>query len=193
MQDTETLGQTLTGLIERVASGDEDAFEELYERTARRVYGLALRIIHNPAMAAETVQEVYLQVWQQAAAYSAIRGTPQSWIFTLTHRRAVDRVRAERSSTERGSRHAQEVNALKHDSVEDTVSRSLMTQAVKGCLSVLTIRESEAIVLAYYDGLTYAQVAHSLGLKLPTVKSRIHSGLARLRQAMEQQGYDKES
>lgn len=191
--DADTTVQTLTGLVSQVGHGDEAAFEELYERTSRRVYGLALRVIQNPAMAAEVVQEVYLQVWTAAGTYDPSRGSPQSWLFTLTHRRAVDRVRSEQSSRERGARHTQEASAVKVDSVDETVHHTIMTETLRSCLSSLTVRQAEAVTLAYYDGLTYAQVADRLGLKLPTAKSRIHGGLARLRAAMEQQGYNAQS
>ncbi|WP_026549634.1 sigma-70 family RNA polymerase sigma factor [Arthrobacter sp. Br18] len=193
VSDPDTTMQTLIGLIGRVGNRDEAAFEALYERTARRVYGLALRVLQNPAMAAEVAQEVYLLVWTTAATYDPSRGSPQSWLFTLTHRRAVDRVRSEQSSRERGARHMQETNALKVDSVEETVHHTIMSETIRACLATLTARQAEAVTLAYYDGLTYVQVADRLGLKLPTAKSRIQSGLARLRTAMEQQGYDAQS
>lgn len=191
--NADTSMSTLIRLINRVAGGDEAAFEALYERTSRRVYGLALRVLQNSAMAAEVAQEVYLLVWTTAGTYDPSRGSPQSWLFTLTHRRAVDRVRSEQSSRERGTRHAQEVSALKVDSVDETVHRTIMTETLRACLSSLTVRQAEAVTLAYYDGLTYAQVADRLGLKLPTAKSRIQSGLVRLRTAMEQQGYNAHS
>ncbi|MBG6215999.1 RNA polymerase sigma-70 factor (ECF subfamily) [Arthrobacter sp. CAN_A6] len=191
--DADTSMHTLENLIRRVGDGEQEAFEALYERTSRRVYGLALRVLQNSAMAAEVAQEVYLLVWTTARTYDPSRGSPQSWLFTLTHRRAVDRVRSEQSSRERGARHAQEVSALKVDSVDETVHHTIMTETLRSCLSSLTVRQAEAVTLAYYDGLTYAQVADRLGLKLPTAKSRIHGGLARLRAAMEQQGYNAQS
>jgi RNA polymerase sigma-70 factor (ECF subfamily) len=191
--DPGTASPTLVGLLSQVGNGDEAAFEALYQRTSRRVYGLALRVLQNPAMAAEVAQEVYLQVWTTAGSYDPSRGSPQSWLFTLTHHRAVDRVRSEQSSRERASRHTREISAVKIDSVDETVHRTLMTETLRACLSTLTDRQAEAIILAYYDGLTYAEVAERLDLKLPTAKSRIHGGLVRLRAAMEQQGYDAQS
>lgn len=185
--------QTLLQLIERVAAGDEIAFEALYEQTVRRVYALALRVILDPAMAAEIVQEVYLQLWLSAGKYNPALGTPQSWIFTLTHRRAVDRVRREQTAATRGSRYAQEIAALKHDTVDETVHHALMTNGLRKCLSSLTDHQAEAIRLAYYGGLTYREVAEVLNLKVPTAKSRIRGGLTTLRKQMEIDGYDHAS
>lgn len=181
---------TLLSLLEEVAGGSEPAFESLYEQTVRRVYRVALNVIKNPAMAAEIVQEVYLLVWTSAGKYDPSLGSPQTWILTLAHRRAVDRVRSEQSSSERGARHAQEMGALKHDSIDETVHRSLMAETVRRCLSSLTDHQAEAIRLAYYGGLTYVEVAEALNLKVPTAKSRIQSGLTKLRRTLEVEGYD---
>ncbi|MHA7263423.1 sigma-70 family RNA polymerase sigma factor [Arthrobacter sp. TMN-37] len=181
---------TLLRLLEEVAGGSESAFESLYEQTVRRVYRVALNVIKNPAMAAEIVQEVYLLVWTSAGKYDPALGSPQTWILTLAHRRAVDRVRSEQSSSERGARHAEEMKALKHDSIDETVHRSLMAETVRRCLSSLTDHQAEAIRLAYYGGLTYVEVAEALNLKVPTAKSRIQSGLVKLRRTLEVEGYD---
>lgn len=183
----------LTELLLRTADGDQPAFAALYEVTCKRVYGLVLRVIKNPAIAAEVVQEVYLLLWTTARQFDSDRGSPQSWIFTLAHRRAVDRVRSEQSSVGRDSAYSQRSAALGEDSVEDTVHHTMMSESVKKCLSSLTPRQAEAINLAYYGGLTYVQVAETLQIKLPTAKSRIQAGLIRLRDAMEADGYDAHS
>ncbi|MHA7155058.1 ECF RNA polymerase sigma factor SigK [Arthrobacter sp. TMN-50] len=183
----------LTALLLRTADGDQLAFADLYEITCKRVYGLALRVIKNPAIAAEVVQEVYLLLWTSAGQFDADRGSPQSWIFTLAHRRAVDRVRSEQSSVGRDAAYSQRSAAVGQDSVEDTVHHTMMTESVKKCLAALTPRQAEAVNLAYYGGLTYVQVAEALQIKLPTAKSRIQAGLIRLRDAMEADGYDAHS
>src|SRR5699024_6980334 len=88
-------------LLELAAAGDPEAFARLYDLLSPRIYGLALRILRDPGYAEETVQEVFLQVWKQAADYRPTLGSVQSWVLTITHRRAVDRVRAESSATRR--------------------------------------------------------------------------------------------
>jgi RNA polymerase sigma-70 factor (ECF subfamily) len=193
MQDSAPSTRTLPQLLEAVALGDEPAFESFYEQTVRRVYRVALNVIKNPSMAAEIVQEVYLLAWTSAGKYDRSLGSPQTWILTLAHRRAVDRVRSEQSSSERGARHALEMTALKHDSLDETVHRSMMAESVRKCLSSLTDHQAEAIRLAYYGGLTYVEVAEALNLKVPTAKSRIQSGLTKLRRSLENEGYDAHS
>ncbi|MHA7295252.1 ECF RNA polymerase sigma factor SigK [Arthrobacter sp. HLT1-21] len=183
----------LTELLLRTADGEQPAFTALYEVTCKRVYGLVLRVIKNPAIAAEVVQEVYLLLWTSAGQFDADRGSPQSWIFTLAHRRAVDRVRSEQSSIGRDAAYSQRAAAVGQDSVEDTVHHTMMSESVRKCLASLTPRQAEAINLAYYGGLTYVQVAETLQIKLPTAKSRIQAGLIRLRNAMEADGYDAHS
>lgn len=184
---------SLVELLLRTADGDQPAFASLYEVTCKRVYGLVLRVIKNPAIAAEVVQEVYLLLWTSAGQFDADRGSPQSWIFTLAHRRAVDRVRSEQSAVGRDVAYIQRAAAVRQVSVEDTVHHTMMSESVRKCLAALTPRQAEAINLAYYGGLTYVQVAETLQIKLPTAKSRIQAGLIRLRDAMEADGYDAHS
>lgn len=186
-------GVDLSDLLRRTADGDQVAFASLYAQTCKRVYGLVLRVIKNAAISAEVVREVYLMLWTTAGQFDAGRGSPQSWIFTLAHRRAVDRVRAEQSATGRDTAYSQRSAAVKVDSVEDTVHHTLMSESVRKCLGSLTDRQAEAINLAYYGGLTYVEVAETLRIKLPTAKSRIQAGLNRLRDALEADGYDSHS
>lgn len=186
-------GSDLADLLRRTADGDQLAFASLYEQTCKRVYGLVLRVIKNAAITAEVVQEVYLMLWTAAGQFDAGRGSPQSWIFTLAHRRAVDRVRSEQSATGRDTAYSQRSAAVKEDTVEDTVHHTLMSESVRKCLDSLTERQAEAINLAYYGGLTYVEVAETLHIKLPTAKSRIQAGLSRLRDALEADGYDSHS
>lgn len=189
MQQTSTEVDELADLLVAIASGDEAAFEDFYRRTVRRVYGLVRRVLRDEAMSAETTQDVYLLIWSRAHSYNPALGTPHNWLFTLTHRRAVDRVRSESRTTERNARYASETSAMKHDQVDETVIHSMMTNATRGCLASLTPRQAEAINLAYYAGMTYQEVAHELEIKLPALKSRIRDGISRLRDCMELEGY----
>ncbi|NOJ61349.1 ECF RNA polymerase sigma factor SigK [Arthrobacter sp. 260] len=186
-------GFDLSDLLRRTADGDQEAFASVYAQTCKRVYGLVLRVIKNAAITAEVVQEVYLMLWTTAGQFDAGRGSPQSWIFTLAHRRAVDRVRSEQSATGRDTAYSQRAAAVKEDSIEETVHHTLMSESVRKCLASLTERQAEAINLAYYGGLTYVEVAETLQIKLPTAKSRIQAGLTRLRDALEADGYDSHS
>ncbi|GAA2173391.1 ECF RNA polymerase sigma factor SigK [Arthrobacter parietis] len=185
---TETLGD----LLFRVAEGDQSAFAGLYEQISRRVHGLVLRVVRNHAISAEVVQEVFLMLWVSADRYKPELGSPEAWIFTLAHRRAVDRVRSEQRSVARDAQYAQKEYFVQ-EPVDERVHHTLMSESVKRCLSSLTDLQAEAIRLAYYGGLTYTEVAEALQVKVPTAKSRIQSGLVCLRNAMEADGYGARS
>ncbi|WP_295650401.1 ECF RNA polymerase sigma factor SigK [Dietzia aurantiaca] len=175
-------------LLELAAGGDLDAFARFYDLLAPRAYGLALRVLRDPGYAEETVQEVFLQVWKQAVDYRPSLGSVQSWVLTITHRRAVDRVRAESSATRRDEVDAAAAAASGSPASDDVaeqvterIGRDEDAARVRGCLETLTDTQRESIEMAYFTGLTYREVADRLGAALPTVKSRIRDGLRRLK------------
>ncbi|WP_305091565.1 ECF RNA polymerase sigma factor SigK [Prescottella sp. R16] len=175
----------LAELLGAVAGGDRDAFAEFYDHTSARVFGLAVRVLRNPALAEELTQEVYLQVWTSTAQqYDPALGSPIGWLMTLTHRRSVDRVRAEQSATDRNHVYGAAHLGRDHDTVSEEVEQRLDEQQVADCLGTLTDTQREAIDLAYYGGRTYREVADHLDLALPTVKSRIRDGLIRLKNCL---------
>lgn len=167
-----------------------DAFGRFYDLMAPRVHGLALRIIRDPGYAEETVQEVFLQVWRQAPAYSPALGSAHSWVLTIAHRRAVDRVRSESSSVRRDEVDAAATAATAGRSVDvaeqvtDEISRTDDAAGVQRCLGELTDNQRRSIEMAYFSGLTYREVAEQLGAALPTIKSRIRDGLRRLKNCL---------
>lgn len=175
------------GLMRRTAGGDIAAFEELYEELAAAVLSLARRVVRDPARAEEITQEVFLQVWRQAPRYRGEEGSVRTWVLTLTHRRAVDVVRASESSRRREEQAARrEIHAVAGPEADAVLAADRV--GVRRCLDALTPLQRESIGLAYYAGLTYAQVAHRLGRGLPAVKTRMRDGLARLRDCVEQSG-----
>lgn len=174
-------------LLELSATGDLDAFARFYDLMSPRVHGLALRILRDSGYAEETVQEVFLQVWKQAADYRPPLGSVQSWVLTITHRRAVDRVRSESSSTRRDEADAAAGPVATDDIAEqvtDQISRDEDATAVRDCLGTLTENQRQSIEMAYFSGLTYREVADRLGAALPTIKSRIRDGLRRLKSCL---------
>lgn len=171
----------LADLLARVALQDQSAFAEFYAQTSRRVYGLARRVLIDPELSEDTTQEVYLQVWNMADRFNPDAGSPMAWLMTLAHRRAVDRVRSEQSSTDREARYGAAMQVKDHDDVVDTVTQRLEAEAVVQCLETLTKTQQESVRLAYYGGLTYREVAEKLGVAVPTIKSRIRDGLIRLK------------
>ncbi|PTR31503.1 RNA polymerase ECF family sigma subunit [Rhodococcus sp. OK519] len=171
----------LRGLLTRTARGDAAAFATFYDRTGPRVYGLVLRVLRDPGFSEETTQEVYLQVWKSAGTFDPDRGSPLSWLMTLAHRRAVDRVRSEQSHTDREIVYETANRTDEFDQVTEEVAHRFERQAVLDCLEALTQIQRQSVTLAYYGGRTYREVASELGVAVPTVKTRIRDGLARLR------------
>jgi RNA polymerase sigma-70 factor (ECF subfamily) len=171
-------------LLRAVAAGDERAFERLYDLVAPRVYGLIRRVLRDPAQAEEVAQEVLVEVWRMAARFDPARGSATAWIFTIAHRRVIDRVRAEQAATDRIARIGTATADTPYDMVDDEVSGRLERRQVRRCLDDLTELQRQAVILAYYQGNTYPQVAELLNAPLPTVKTRMRDGLIRLRDCL---------
>jgi RNA polymerase sigma-70 factor (ECF subfamily) len=171
----------LAALLEQIAQGDRAAFAEFYQLTSRRVYGMARRVLIDAELSEDTTQEVFLQVWQNAAKFDRAAGSPLSWLMTISHRRAVDKVRSSQSATDREARYGASTQDIDHDSVSDEVGSRLEAEAVVRCLGTLTETQQESVRLAYYGGLTYREVAERLNAAVPTIKSRIRDGLIRLK------------
>jgi RNA polymerase sigma-70 factor, ECF subfamily len=171
-------------LLRQVARGDEQAFRALYDQLTARVYGLARRVVRDPAQAEEVAQEALVEVWRTAARFDPAKGSATSWVLTITHRRAVDRVRSAQSGADRERRVAAASVDTPYDDVVEEVTASLEQQQVRRCLQGLTELQREAITLAYYDGFTYREVAEKLDTALPTIKSRMREGLIRMRDCL---------
>jgi len=166
-------------LLELVARSDDRALAELYDRYARSAHGLALRVLRDPALAQDAVQEGFLAVWRHAGSFRAERAKPSTWILTLVHRRAVDLVR--REERRRGDPlEAAPEQASGAATAEEALLRE-RRRTVQAALAQLPAAERQALELAYYGGLTQSELAERLGVPLGTIKSRMFSGLRRLR------------
>jgi RNA polymerase sigma-70 factor, ECF subfamily len=174
--------QDLDHLLGMVARGDHAAFEAVYDRLAGPAYGLIRRVVRDQAQSEEVTQEALLEVWRTASRFDPGRGSAATWVMTIAHRRAVDRVRSAAAAAEREQRAAQPLVA--DDEVAETAAANLEAERVRRCLGGLTELQRESITLAYYGGYTYPEVAGLLHTALGTVKTRIRDGLIRLRDCM---------
>ena len=177
-------GADLDELLTLAGRGDQAAFEAVYDRVAAPVFGMIRRVLRDPAQSEEVAQETLLEVWRNAARFDPARGSAVTWVMTIAHRRAVDRVRSEAAAAQREARAASAAAAVPVDEVAEAVESSLEAERVSRCLDGLTELQRESITLAYYAGYTYPQVASALGVALGTVKTRIRDGLKRLRDCL---------
>jgi len=171
-------------LMAAVARGDQAAFGELYDRVGGTVHGIVRKVVRDPAQSEEVTQEVMVEVWRTAVRFDPDKGSVRTWILTMAHRRAIDRVRSEQSSRDRTERvgHRDQVRAF--DEVAEEVEVRSEHDQVREALSTLTALQREAVELAYYQGYTYREVSELLDTPLGTIKTRMRDGLIRLRDAM---------
>ncbi|MFI9006787.1 ECF RNA polymerase sigma factor SigK [Actinosynnema sp. NPDC053489] len=171
-------------LLGRVARGDEEAFEQLYDRLAGTVFGLVRRVVRDHAQSEEVTQEVLVEVWRTASRFDPRRGSASAWVLTMAHRRAVDRVRSAQAAAQRDQRAADLDVTTPFDEVSEQVAGRLERRQVRRCLGTLTQVQRESVLLAYYQGYTYPEVAALLTVPLGTVKTRMRDGLIRLRDCL---------
>ncbi|TXS21692.1 sigma-70 family RNA polymerase sigma factor [Streptomyces sp. adm13(2018)] len=172
-------------LLLRAANGDREAFADVYDALAQPVMGLARRILRDAGQAEEVAQDVMIEVWRTADRFRPERGTAKAWVLTLTHRRAVDRVRSVQASKDREVRAGMLETDQDFDQVAETVERLDERRRVHRCLAALERHHRVPLVLAYYQGMTCREVAHSLSSPEGTVKSRMRKGLDQLRACLE--------
>ncbi len=169
-------------LVALVARSDEGALAELYDRVGGIAYGLAYRVLWDESLAEDAVQEAFLGLWRAAATFIPERAKASTWILTLVHRRAVDLVRREER---RRSEPLDEAPEASTGSAEDSAWLQFERERVQSALRELPDQQREALELAYYGGFTQSELAERLGQPLGTIKSRMFSGLSRLRELLD--------
>jgi len=164
-------------LLRRLIDGDLDALGAIYDRHAPLVNGLALRILRDSAEAEDVVQDVFVQVWREAARFDGARGSVQAWVCVIARSRAVDRLRRRTARREDGEPATLSVEG--RGSGED---EPVIAATVRKALDRLTAEQREPLELAYYEGLTQVEIAERLREPLGTIKTRMRTGLIRLRE-----------
>lgn len=168
-------------LLARVADGDQEAFGALYDEISPRVFGLIRRLLVDHSQSEEVTQEVFLEIWQSASRYDPGKGGASTWILTMAHRRAVDRIRASQSSRDRDVKIGIRDYVAEYDNVSETVEVSIEHERVKQAMTQLTELQRQAVTLAYYGGYSHSEVARLLSVPIGTVKTRLRDGMIRLR------------
>jgi RNA polymerase sigma-70 factor (ECF subfamily) len=174
-------------LLEAVGRADEDALAELYDRFGRVAYGLALRVLRDPSLAEDAVQEAFLQVWRAAGSFQPERAKARTFVLTFVHRRAVDLVRRE-------ERRRTDPAAAPHETgpgADEEALAGSRREIVRDALSRLPADQREAIELAYFGGLTQSELAERLSQPLGTIKSRMFTGLQRLQDLLVEAGFER--
>ena len=170
--------------LQRIAGGELDALDDLYERYKTMAYSIAYRITNDATLAEDVVQDAFLGVWRNATRYLEARGSVKTWLLSIVHHRAIDAVRRRRPMTDLPDREEAPPAALRLPDVWVEVSANLDADAVRVALTALTDVQREAIELAYYGGLTQVEIAERTGTPLGTVKSRMRLGLLAMRRVL---------
>lgn len=171
-------------LLRRIGGGDRAAFAAFYDIFAARVLGLVRRVLIDPAQSEEVTQEVFLEVWQSAPRFDADRGSASAWLYTLAHRRAVDRVRASEASRGRDERIGIRDLEVAFDSVAEAAEIRVEHTRVARALGKLSPPQRECVLLAYYAGYTHTEISTALSTPLGTIKSRIRDAMMALREEL---------
>ena len=175
---------TLEELLGLVATGDQQAFASLYDLVAPRVLGLIRKVLIDHAQSEEVAQEVFLEIWQNATRFEPGRGAASSWIMTMAHRRAIDRVRASQAGRDRDVRIGIRDIDTAFDQVAESAEITIEHERVSRAMASLTDIQRQAVSLAYYGGYSQSEVAEILSVPLGTVKTRLRDGMIRLREEL---------
>ena len=171
-------------LIRQVANQDREAFGQLYDRFSTLVFTLAMRMLKARSDAEDLLQEVFVQVWRQAQSYSAERGSPEAWIVNIARSRAIDKIRSIRRRERSLVLTDDPSRAESSDNVESSAAESETRLAMNSALANLPEAQRKVLELAYFGGLTQTEIAERLAEPLGTVKTRMRSGIQRLREML---------
>jgi len=177
-------------LLRRIALGDRESFEQLYDRYSGALFSTAYRILNQQEAAEDLLQEVFVQIWEKASLYDPSRGRPLTWAITLTRNRAIDRIRStqrRQKLSEEIEREAEIADYQTDKSTAEEVSLSERNRIVHGAVMQLPPEQRRAIELAFFSGLTQTEITEQLQEPLGTVKARIRRGMMKLRDLLKEE------
>ena len=181
--------QTDEQLMARIQEREPEALAALYDRYSGILKSLIMGVIHNDAEADDLLQEIYMEIWKQAAHYSVQKGKPLGWIVTLTRRRSIDRLRKKQAYARAEERlqneTEQQPEAWVHNSTQDDIQMSDNRRLILGVLKNLPPAQREAIDLAFYHGMSQREIAAKTGIPLGTIKTRLELGLKKISEALK--------
>lgn len=172
-----------TELLHAIARGDAQAFAAFYDRYNLILFGFLLRILHSNGEAEDVLQEVFIQVWQQASDFDETRGRPFTWLMMMARSRAIDRLRALDSRERSAERASYEASNEIVDAFDEAI-RSEQSEMVRRALAEIPEEPRRALLLAYFEGLSQSEIAARIGKPLGTVKTRTRTGLRKLRELL---------
>jgi len=185
----------LAALLGKVALGDQAAFAELYVQTSSHLYGVAVRILRDGAAAEEILQEAFVSVWHYAASYEAAKSQPSTWLAAIVRNRCLDQLRRRELDTVTMSTDDDDGREFDLPSADPTPVEMLLAgaeaQSVRDCVDTLDAGQKQAIALAFYQGLSHAELADHMREPLGTVKSWVRRGLERLKRCLDRAGYER--
>ncbi len=170
-------------ILQAVAGGDEQALGQIYDRYRVILFGLLVRILSSREEAEDVLQDVFLQVWRRAGDFDESRGRPFTWLVTLARSRAIDRLRSRAARDRLAAASTPDELAEVSDAASDAF-RSEQRTLVSNALAQLPEEQKKPLMLAYFDGLTQSEIADKLGAPLGTVKTRMRSGMSKLRELL---------
>lgn len=174
-------------LMERIQAADAEALALLHDRYAAMLKALIMKVLHNEAESEDMLQEIFVEIWNRAANYSAEKGKPLGWIVTLSRRRSIDRLRKREAYCRAEDRLAEETKHQPNDwvaHVEDDVAHAEMREHLQRVLSALPEAQRQAIELAYYKGMSQREIAAHTGIPLGTIKTRLELGMKKISEAL---------
>lgn len=172
-------------LIKRIARQDRQAFSRFYDLYSSLSFTFALRILRSRADAEDLVQEVFMQIWNQAGNYNPGRGKPEAWVITITKSRAIDRIRSRRRRDSKGTLLEEQFLTRSEETENRQDTQAEVRLTMSGALGELSDVQKQALELVYFEGLTQSEIAQKLEIPIGTVKTRIRDGLKSLRSVLK--------